>query len=408
MAVTEDAVLATEQRLQRETQEIMARRKQVLEEVDKQTQLETGSRYEKAKSELLRLDAEREEFQRQHEKLQARIAQLADYASTVTVELEKMDRMKISVAVIADLKVTQCPVCDRDLEPTTTEAGVCYLCGRNYPISGSAETGVKRVSFEEEQLKEEREELNEVLLKLKAEADIQVSRLAEMENERRRLNAELGPARQLIAKMIPPDLSILDQESGRIQEKLEQLRRVRKALDIQKSLSMRIEEIQIAEAALQKDVGQATPSVNLNELGDLIQDRMNQYLNMINEDDPLRWQHGPIGFVLREREFTVRVKGGRWNTQVGATSQALVLFAYHYALLSFAGDEKYNYPGLVIIDFPMQLADGTSVAEAENYLVKPFIELSNRAGMERTQFIAAGRAFANLPGSHQIHLRTIW
>lgn len=77
---------------------------------------------------------------------------------------------------------------------------------------------------------------------------------------------------------------------------------------------------------------------------------------------------------------------------------------YHYALLSLVADSRYNYPGLVIIDFPMQLANGTSIAEAENYLVAPFIELCNRVGMEKTQFIAAGRAFENLPNTHQIHL----
>lgn len=34
--------------------------------------------------------------------------------------------------------------------------------------------------------------------------------------------------------------------------------------------------------------------------------------------------------------------------------------------------------------------------------------LCGRKGMENTQFIAAGRAFENLPGSHKIYLQKIW
>jgi hypothetical protein len=73
-------------------------------------------------------------------------------------------------------------------------------------------------------------------------------------------------------------------------------------------------------------------------------------------------------------------------------------------MLSLVADGWFNYPGLVIIDFPLELVDGASIADKENYLVEPFIELCARKGMEATQFIAAGRAFENLAGTHQIHL----
>lgn len=408
VAVTEEAVKAAEQRLQREKEQIEAKRSQILENIERKTQSESNARYEQLKSELIKLDEEREEIKRQHERLQRRVTELTTYADILTSELERFNRVKTSGELFADLKVTQCPVCDQELEPITVKPGTCHLCRRDFPSSGNQDAAQKRLSFEEDQLKEEKEELIGLLDKLRTDAEVQVSRLTEIENKRRLLNMKLSPARQLVAKMIPPDLSILDQELGRIQEKFEQLRRVRRALATQKDLLRRIEEIQVAESELKKEVVQATPNVNLGELRDIIQERMNQYLNKINEEDASRWQHKQITFVLREKEFTAKVKGGQWNTQIGATSQALVLFAYHYALLSLVGEKKYNYPGLVIIDFPLQLADGTSIAEAENYLVKPFIELCGRKGMENTQFIAAGRAFENLPGSHQIYLQKIW
>lgn len=34
-----------------------------------------------------------------------------------------------------------------------------------------------------------------------------------------------------------------------------------------------------------------------------------------------------MDFRLRQRDFQVKVRGGRWNAQIGATSQALVLIA---------------------------------------------------------------------------------
>ncbi len=410
VAVTEEAVQAAEHRLQREKEQIEAKRSQILEDIKSKTQSESNARYEQLRSELIKLDEEREEIKRHHEKLQRRVAELTTYANILTAELERFNRAKTSGELFADLKVTQCPVCDQDLEPITVMpgTGTCYLCRRGIARDSNQDAALKRVCFEEDQLKEEKEELVGLLEKLRTDAEGQVSRLAEIENKSRLLNIEISPARQLVAQMLPPDLCILDREIGRIQEKFEQLRRVRRALATQKDLLRRMEEIQLAESELTKEVAQATPNVNLGELGDIIQERMNQYLNKINEEDASRWQHKQITFALKEKEFTAKVKGGRWNTQIGATSQALMLFAYHYALLSLVGDKKYNYPGLVIIDFPLQLADGTSIAEAENYLVKPFIELCGRKGMENTQFIAAGRAFENLPGSHQIYLQKIW
>jgi hypothetical protein len=63
-----------------------------------------------------------------------------------------------------------------------------------------------------------------------------------------------------------------------------------------------------------------------------------------------------------------------------------------------------NYPGLVIIDFPVTLAEGQILGDAENYLVVPFIRLFSDPKMRHAQFIAAGRAFENLEHANQIRL----
>jgi hypothetical protein len=131
---------------------------------------------------------------------------------------------------------------------------------------------------------------------------------------------------------------------------------------------------------------------------------MNSYLNALNAADPSRWQHELLTFRFGERDFRVLLGRQRWDEALGAASRAMVLFAYHYALLSLVEHNRFNYPGIVIVDFPVQLADGESIADKENYLVEPFVDLCRRLGPERAQFIAAGRSFAGLEGANRIEL----
>lgn len=132
--------------------------------------------------------------------------------------------------------------------------------------------------------------------------------------------------------------------------------------------------------------------------------RVVNYDNALNQGDKQRWEHGAVRFHFREKDFSVKVKGRRWDTQIGAASKAIMLFAYHYALLSLVREDYANYPGIVIVDFPLQLADGTSISDKENYLVEPFIALCESIGKSFAQFIAAGRSFENLTGAKRIEL----
>ncbi|MFO0800566.1 MAG: hypothetical protein U0804_24115, partial [Gemmataceae bacterium] len=91
---------------------------------------------------------------------------------------------------------------------------------------------------------------------------------------------------------------------------------------------------------------------------------------------------------------------------VGGTSFGIVLLAYHYTLLKLSGRDGYNYPGLALIDFPMTLADGMTVADKENYLIEPFVTLF--ATRPTFQLVVCGRSFENLQGVHRITLTTVW
>jgi hypothetical protein len=59
-----------------------------------------------------------------------------------------------------------------------------------------------------------------------------------------------------------------------------------------------------------------------------------------------------------------------------------------------------------MIDFPMTLADKTTIADKENYLIEPFIELAGRN--PDVQVVVCGRAFQRLKGANRIELTEVW
>jgi energy-coupling factor transporter ATP-binding protein EcfA2 len=402
VAVTQESIKDSEDRLTQELGGLKHRREEILSAIKKRQKAETGARFLDMQEQRRNLAIQREELLDQRAKVTKRRSDLSQYVEVLNAELGRIARLKSSGQLLADLKVTQCPVCDQEITPDEGQ-DVCYLCARPLPRNdGDLGAALKRVGFEEDQMREEAAELHELIGQLTEE-----EKAVELELERtaatiRQLEGDLAPAQQLAEAMIPPDLSILDQEAGRIREQLEQLRRVRQALELQNELNEKIRALEVSEAQLSKEINEQLPAIDFAALSQTMEDGMNNYLNAINAGGLKRWDHGRISFAFRERDFQVRVKGRRWDTQIGATSQALVLFAYHYGLMSLVAASRFNYPGLVIIDFPVQLADGTSVADKENYLVEPFVKLCRDIEVQECQLIAASRAFEGLQGANRI------
>jgi hypothetical protein len=156
---------------------------------------------------------------------------------------------------------------------------------------------------------------------------------------------------------------------------------------------------------LSGDVDAEAGKVPFERLSDELSDGINEYLNILNEDDSSRWPHAAIRFEVAETSFKIRVGQKSWSS-LGATSIGYVLLGYHYALLKLSGRDGYNYPGLALIDFPMTLADNTTIADKENYLIAPFVRLFR--SRPTFQLIVCGRAFVNLDGVHRITLSTVW
>jgi hypothetical protein len=269
---------------------------------------------------------------------------------------------------------------------------------------GSEQTATRRLDFERERITEELTELDELISAQQADRSAQTVNLDTIAKKSQQIRVELAPARAFALDALPPDLALLDQEIGRTTERLLQIERVRAALQTQASLSQSIQDLEEQERRLMADAKAQETRVDLGALGDLIESRMNTYLDAINHDNPQRWLLGPLEVMIRERELTVRVGGRRWSTQLGAASQALVLFSYHYALLSISGEQQFNYPGFVVLDFPIQLADQAGIANQENYVLEPFVTLCKSNPQRRLQVIAAGRSFQGLDAEKRIKL----
>jgi hypothetical protein len=226
-----------------------------------------------------------------------------------------------------------------------------------------------------------------------------------LDEELAEVETQLRPIRTAFAAFMPPEIAVIDTEIGQNQERIAQLLRLRQAVLHRDELSTEIDSLRAKVESLSVDVDSEAGKIPFERLSDELSDGINEYLNVLNEGDKSRWPHGAIRFDLGESSFKIKVGQKSW-TSLGATSVGYVLLGYHYALLKLSGRDGYNYPGIALIDFPMTLADKTTIADKENYLIEPFVRLFK--ARPTFQLIVCGRAFENLQGVHRITLTTVW
>jgi hypothetical protein len=76
-------------------------------------------------------------------------------------------------------------------------------------------------------------------------------------------------------------------------------------------------------------------------------------------------------------------------------------------LLASSNYEHSHYPKFLMFELPGEV-EGKKVADKENFVIEPFIELCGREGFEDLQVIATGSAFERLKGAHRIELSEVW
>src|SRR5262245_47735734 len=88
-----------------------------------------------------------------------------------------------------------------------------------------------------------------------------------------------------------------------------------------------------------------------------------------------------VSFRIRASSFMLGAFAV-WKTYKKASTSTLTLFfliAYHYSLMGLSTKDGCHSPGFLVLDFPAELEDGTSIADKENFVLEPFVELFSTA-----------------------------
>jgi hypothetical protein len=330
------------------------------------------------------------------------------YRVSIQEELGRLERAQKAGMVLADLKVTHCPACDKPIQPSPHNSESCHVCQRPFGNSKPGLSRLDRIEFELEQLKATLAEADELVATLNSETQ----RLAAEQNSERSQMATirnmLRPIRAAAAAVLPPEIGVIDMQIGQHQERLTQIDRIGNSLSYRDVLSSQIDTIQTEASSLESEVATQSAAVDFERASDRLVDGMNAYVNSIHEKAPTSWTQDEVRVRLDERRFRFLVGDRRWNSQLGGTLSLYFLIAYHYSLMSLADKEGCHFPGFIALDFQAELEDGPSVADRENFVLEPFIELLATEPYIGCQVIAAGAAFENLVGAHRIEFGKIW
>jgi hypothetical protein len=412
VAITPQSLDAAVSRLRGEKGRFEAEREQILEKLRNAAFADAQGKGEPdvvdALSEkLVGAQAEHEANFKALQRSEARRTEVEGYQRLLKDELSRMERALEAGNVLADLKVTHCPVCDQEVHRGADREGACYLCKEPLAQDSALQSAEGRLKFETDQLRGEIEETEKLVERLAEEIGRLQDERAHLAATSARLQQDLRPVRSAAAAILPPELAVIDMNVGRVQEQEQQLERVRAALKKREELAEQITDIQAEVSVLETTVSAHNSHVDYERLGDLIADGMNTYLGRIQELNPASWTQQEVSVQLSERDCRIKVGKSNWRTKLGGTLGLYFLLAYQYALMNLTKEPGTHYPGLVILDFPAEV-NGVSIEDEENFVLVPFIELAGQKGMEQTQVVAAGSSFKNLVGAHRVELNTVW
>lgn len=355
------------------------------------------------------LNALREELDKVRQKQTStaeRTSEIQGYRETIVAELGRLDRARFAGTTLAKLKVTHCPACDQSITFQDTDPTHCYVCGQ--AKSTSLSDGTKRIEFELEHLRAELEESKELLDTLQEELTANKASELALQSRIEIVQAALLPFQQAASAILPPEIALLDVQMGSLQERLQHLQRVKRAYGSRATIVEQIKNLEMEVSTLEEIVDNQTRGVRFERGAVWLAEGMNQYLKYIDSLQPGSWSQGKIRWQLRDRSFKIAVGSSLWSAKLGGTLTLYFLLAYGYSLLRLAEKPECHFPGLLILDFPPELPDGSSVADKENFLLEPFLALVSAKAEVDLQIIAVGSAFEGLDNVNRIELHKIW
>lgn len=413
VGLSPQSIEAARQRTQAEIATLNERREQLLSSLTQTVaaQQEQGaaspSGVDELAERLSQLQLRQDDLLAAQKRTMARLNEMQSYRNSLQDEAGRMERAKKAGVVLADLKVTHCPACDRPIEAAANN-DACHVCHRPFGTSQPGLSRLDRIEFETEQLRASLAEATEIVDSLRAESERLASELSSDRSEMVTVRNMLRPIRSAAAAVLPPEIGVIDMQIGQLQERLAQIDRVSDSLSYRDVLSGQIDSIQEDVGRLEADVASQSAALDFERASDQLADGMNSYLNSIHQKQPTSWTQKEVRVRLDEKRFRFLVGDRRWNSQLGGTLSLYFLIAYHYSLMSLVPHAECHFPGFIALDFQAELEDGSSVADKENFVLEPFIELLATKEYAGCQVIAAGAAFENLVGAHRIEFTKIW
>lgn len=340
---------------------------------------------------------------------QARRRELADYANDLQSESRRLQRAGAAARRLADLRVTHCPACDREIDVTVSESRRCSLCKRPLEEPVFDEDAAARVAFEQSQLAEELGELKTLIAALDEESLAASERLQALEDHASSRRLQIRSLASSSSAAVSTVLGKLDQDIGAKRQQISQLARIERAVLRQSELAAEIETLQQEVDALNERLADLTArQPELDARGAVLAASMNEYLHRIALGDRSRWPHEDVVLDLRPRGFEFQVRGRNWRTALGGTLFEYALMSYQYGLASLSDAAECSFPGLTMIDLPPEfLRDVEGVNEQSiSYLIQPFIEAFGSG--RNCQVIIAGHSLETVEGANVISLSRVW
>ncbi|MFO1043284.1 MAG: hypothetical protein U0941_15935 [Planctomycetaceae bacterium] len=410
VGLSPQSIDAARQRTQAEIATLNQRREQLLASLTQSVASQEGAStgIDDLAERLSLLQFRQDELLSAQKRTVSRLSEMTAYRVSIQEELGRLERAQKAGMVLADLKVTHCPACDRPIQSSPHTPESCHVCQRPFGNSKPGLSRLDRIEFELEQLKATLAEANEMVATLNSEAERLAAEQTSERSQMATLRNMLRPIRSAAAAVLPPEIGVIDMQIGQHQERLTQIDRIGNSLSYRDVLSSQIDTIQTEAGRLEAEVATQSAALDFERASDQLADGMNAYVNSIHMKAPTSWTQDEVRVRLDERRFRFLVGDRRWNSQLGGTLSLYFLIAYHYSLMSLADKEGCHFPGFVALDFQAELEDGPSVADRENFVLEPFIELLATEPYCGCQLIAAGASFENLVGAHRIEFGKIW
>ncbi len=400
LGVNDTTISAAQQRLRNMVGRLQEERMRVLAEASARTiPAAQRSRIEELSHARAQALAVLETVSGKRKAADERFKDVLRYRKDLADEIDRMARAADAGEILSDLRVTHCPACDQALKAAHV-SHQCFVCHQHLPDEPEiAGLGVVRLRFEQDRLKGELKEADNLVDVLRRDVEKQASETRSAEEALRAIEVELGPARQAVAALAQADVSAIDVALGQAAERAKQMDRVTAALELGKSLTAQVQDLENQIRPLSERVDESFRAIDFDMAAQWLEEGINAYLEALNRERPHTWKHNLVEVDLTRSSVSFRIGRKKWHGALGGTDTLYFLMAYNYGLLSLSPRPQTHYPGLVIIDVPGEFS-GESVGDKENFIVQPFIDLLKDEAFEGAQLIITGAAFSGLAGVH--------